>query len=120
MKIILLILTAIFLSSCATGVSDSGLYWGYYSSTSYQYKKNPSKENLLNHKNELLSIIAKSKELNLRVPPGVQAELGIIFMDENDSKLALENFIGEKTTYSESELLMTRLLDLGKKKKGNK
>jgi hypothetical protein len=112
-------LTILFLSSCATEVSESGLYWGKYSSTSYEYKKNPSKENLLKHKNELLSIISKSNDLKLRTPPGVQAELGVIFMDENEEKLALENFIGEKKTYAESEVLMTRLLDLSKKKKGN-
>lgn len=119
MKNILMVLLLIASSGCATKVSESGLYWGDYSKTLYESKKNPSPESLAKHKNELIKIVAKSKELNLRPPPGIQAELGVVLMNEKDEKTAIGHFSGEAETYPESKTLVARLMDAvaGKKEK---
>ncbi len=118
MKNLFLIYCLLILSGCAT-VSESGLYWGNYSKTLYEYRKNPSPENLAKHKNELQTILTKSKEMNLRPPPGIQAELGALFMNEKDQKSATNYFSLEAETYPESKTLITRLMDIvsGKKEK---
>lgn len=121
MKSISLILLLSFLASCMTHtVSESGLYWGDYSQTLYAYKKSPSPENLATHKNELMRIITKSRELNLRPPPGIQAELGVILMNEKDEKSAKEYFVGEGSTYPESKVLVTKLMEVSTDKKDKK
>jgi len=118
MKKLYIIYFLLILSGCAT-VSESGLYWGNYSNTLYEYKKNPSQENLAKHKNELQEILLKSKEMKLRPPPGIQAELGTIFMNEKDQKTATDYFSLEAQTYPESKTLITRLMNVvsGKKEK---
>lgn len=119
MKNFLIILILLASASCATKISESGLYWGAYSKTLYESKKNPSPETLAKHKEELMNILAKSKELNLRPPPGIQAELGVVLMNEKDEKSAIAYFSGESDTYPESKTLVTRLMDAvaGKKEK---
>ncbi len=115
---VLCILSVLFLfASCATQISESGLYWGKYSNSLYEYKKNPSKENLLKHKNELIAIISKSKELKLRPPPGLQAELGTIYAEEKETNLAMENFVAEKSTYPESAVMVSTLVNILNNKK---
>lgn len=115
----LLIFSLLLIGGCATTVSESGLFWGNYSKTLYEYKKNPSPENLAKHKNELQTILSKSKEMRLRPPPGIQAELGAIYMNEKDQKTAMNYFSLEAETYPESKILITRLMDIvsGKKEK---
>ncbi len=112
------LLLLLLLASCAT-VSESGLFWGNYSKTLYESKKNPSPETLAKHKNELIDILKKSKELNLRPPPGIQAELGVLLMNEKDEKSARNYFSGEEVIYPESKVLVARLIDImtGKKEK---
>ncbi len=51
-------------------------YWGNYSETLYRAKKTPGDDTLLAHRQSLENIVEQSKTLNLRVPPGVYAELG--------------------------------------------
>lgn len=114
MKFLLLL---VLVTSCATTkVSQSGLYWGDYSKTLYEYKKNPSKDTLAKHKNELMKIISKSKELNLRPPPGIQAELGMILTNENDEKSAMNHFNSEAETYPESRVIITKIKESFKPK----
>ena len=118
MKNNIFLILLLVLCSCAT-VSESGLYWGDYSKTLYEYKKNPSTENLAKHKNELQRILNKSKELKLKAPPGIQAELGSIYMNENNKKEALAYFSSEAQTYPESKVLMTKLTEIINTKKEN-
>ncbi len=118
MKNIFLTFCLLIIGGCAT-ISESRLYWGNYSKTLYEYKKNPSAENLAKHKNELQTILVKSKEMKLRPPPGIQAELGSIYMNEKDQKTAISYFSLEAETYPESKTLISRLMDIvsGKKEK---
>ena len=57
-----IILGAIFLlSGCTT---NKMYYWGDYSSSLYQYKKNLTQESLDHHISELLEIVEKSNARN--------------------------------------------------------
>lgn len=109
---------ALLLSGCAA--RSTMYYWGDYSSTLYQSKKNPSEESSLKHQQTLEKIIEESKTRNLRMPPGVYAELGYIYLKQNKNKDAIQYFRLEREIYPESALLMQRLenLALTKDKKG--
>ena len=78
------IITVIFLclifNSCTQ--KKTIFYWGDYSNTLYEYKKDPNDENLAKHKEAMQDIISKSKEKNINVPPGVYCEYGYILAQE--------------------------------------
>lgn len=99
------------LSGCVTPLSQSNLYWGDYSQTLYQVKKNPGEASNRKHEEELLSIVEQSKKRNLNVPPGVYAELGIFAMDRADSTAAKDFFQMEQTVYPEGSVLMKRIIE---------
>lgn len=109
-KIVIATLFAILICGCAT-VSQSNLYWGNYSHTLYELKKNPSEDTKKAHQAELQSIVDKSKKMNLRVPPGIYAELGIFAKESGDSNSANGYFRLEQQTYPESSALMMNVLD---------
>lgn len=115
-----LLFLSLLLGGCVSQVSQSGLYWGDYSKTLYAYKKTPSEENLALHKKELIKILEKSKELSLKPPPGVQAELGVILMNEKDEKAAKNYFLAESDVYPESKVLVGRLMEASMPKKEKK
>lgn len=100
------LLIALLLSGCA---APSMYYWGDYSSTLYHSKKTPCDESILKHQQTLEIIIEESKNKNLRLPPGVCAELGYIYLKQNKNQLAIQYFRMEKELYPESTLLMQRL-----------
>ena len=77
-------------------------YWEDYSKTLYKYKKDLTPEMLDKHKIELLKIIEKSEKKDVRVPPGVNAELGYIFLIEGQKDQAILYLKKEKLTYPES------------------
>jgi len=84
-------------------------YWGNYSETLYRAKKTPGDDTLLAHRQSLENIVEQSKTLNLRVPPGVYAELGFIYFRQNNDGLASRYFQMEEDLYPESKILMARL-----------
>lgn len=102
-----IVVLAILLSGCAG--QQRMYYWGDYSETLYQSKKNPSDQSVLKHQQSLEKILEESQKNNLRVPPGVYAELGYIYFRQNKKDLAIQNFKMEKALYPESALLMDRL-----------
>ena len=85
-------------------------YWGDYSDSLYHAKKEPGVESLAKHKETLENIIDESKNRNMRIPPGVCAELGYIYAAKDNSKKAIELFQMEKQTYPESTILMERMI----------
>jgi len=115
-KIIIAFCAVIWMSGCALQpqVSESKLYWGNYSHTLYEFKKNPSPDTRKQHIAEINDIILKSKELKLRVPPGVYAELGMYTMEDGHAKQAKQYFNMELQTYPESKTMVNQIL----KKKG--
>ncbi len=84
-------------------------YWGDYSKSLYSYRKTPKDETLLRHKQVLENIIEESQKANLRIPPGVYAELGYIYFRENNGSQALKYFELEEKLYPESKIFMQRL-----------
>ena len=85
-------------------------YWGDYSNSLYKYKKDFTPEMLEKHKTELLDIISKSGKKGLRVPPGINAELGYIFMLQGQNDQAIVYLKQEKVTYPESTKFIDDLL----------
>ena len=104
-------LLVVLFTGCAT-VSPSKLYWGNYSQTLYQVKISPGEASNKAHEIELQSIVQKSKEMNLRVPPGVYAELGVFAVDKGEKSSAKNYFRLEQETYPEAGVLMNRATDL--------
>ena len=103
-----------WLAGCATiQVSQSGFYWGNYSHTLYEYKNSPSPETREKHIAELNSIIQKSNELNLKVPPGIYAELGMYTLEDGKKDIANKFFNQELGIYPESKVMINQILKKG-------
>lgn len=108
LSIIAFLLTA---SACTT-VSDAGYYWGDYAKTSYLIVNEPSEKSLRTHADELTRIIEKSQEKNLKVPPGVYAELGYTLTKLGENDKAEVHFAAERQEYPESGVFLNRLLNI--------
>jgi len=105
--VILIILTTV---GCAT--SNTNYYWGDYSSTLYNLKKSPGDDSLNKHIEELKEIISKSKDKDLRVPPGIHAELGYRLAEINEMEEARTQLANETAIYPESKTFVERVLIL--------
>lgn len=97
------------LSGCAAQVTEAGYYWGNYANTLYAHTKSPSEETLAQHIEELQKIIAESKERELKVPPGILAELGYIEASRGNDEAALAHYEAEMQLYPESRVFLERL-----------
>jgi hypothetical protein len=106
---VLVVAVLAFLCTAGCVPRPSMYYWGDYSETLYRAKKTPGDDTLLAHRQSLENIVEQSKTLNLRVPPGVYAELGYIYFRQNNDGLASRYFQMEENLYPESKILMTRL-----------
>ena len=110
MRLLFVALALFLLSGCVTPISQSNLYWGNYSHTLYKVKKEPGEASNKAHEKELLSIVEKSNNRNLKVPPGVYAELGIFAKEREDMNASANYFRMEQDTYPEGGTLMQRVL----------
>ena len=117
MKTIFIISTLSLMLGCITQLSDSKFYWGNYSQTLYQFKKNPNKKTSRQHKKELMRIIEKSEELGVSTPPGIQAELGYMMFNDGKLKRGMTLIKKEEKTYPESRVLMKKIYNKMKKVK---
>lgn len=90
----------------------TGFYWGSYPHTAYAMKKNPGAETRQAHREQLEEIIDFANRSNGRhkVPPGIYAELGMLFKDDGDKAKAIQSFELEAKSYPESAVLMTTLI----------
>ena len=64
----------------------------------------------------LENIVEESQKRNLRLPPGVCAELGYLYALQNNTKKAVQLFQTEKQTYPESTILMDRMIQQTEKR----
>ncbi len=108
-KILIAAIVLATLSGCSS-ISKGGYYWGDYSTSYYDYLKNPTEEQLISRIESLEEIIVKSGELDLRTPPAVHAELGQAYMKQGLVEKAKEHFRSEVSLYPESELFVRRLV----------
>ena len=101
----------VVLASGCTTTSQGGYYWGSYSNSYYEWLKAPSPETLAERKASLEDIITVSKEKGIRIPPGIQAELGKIYGEQKNPEMAVSMLRAEMETYPESVPFLQRVLD---------
>ena len=88
------------ISACAP---TSRFEWGAYEGTLYAYSKKP--ENRDAYRASLVSAIQRGEATN-RVAPGLNAELGYIFMEDGQAAEAIQYFETEKRLFPESARFM--------------
>lgn len=112
----LAIAASISLSGCAGNQKAPNMYWGQYSQTLYELKKEPSEATANAHQAQLEDIIAKSDEWGILPPPGVSAELGKVYFEQGNTDLAIQFMNRESENYPESKALMSQLVSQMKSK----
>ncbi|GAA0859725.1 DUF4810 domain-containing protein [Aliiglaciecola litoralis] len=100
-------LLVLLMGGCAA--NKDMLYWGDYSSTLYDYKKEPSDETRAAHVESLEDIIAKSTQRGTRIPPGVYAELGYMHIETGSTELGAKYLQLEVDTYPESQKFISTI-----------
>lgn len=104
-----LIIVAALALLTACNSTQGGLYWGNYSDTLYDYKKEPSDKTRQQHLKSLNDIIATSEKKGIRVPPGVLVELAIMEIESGSSDSANALLDKELSLYPESKILVLEL-----------
>ena len=112
MKHLVVLGTVAMLSACVS-VSDAGYYWGNYNKTSYAVVNEPSKESLEAHVSELNRIIDESNKKELRVPPGIYAELGYSLSKLGRGAESEQYFQMEGELYPESRAFIEKISEAG-------
>ncbi len=107
------ILAVVLLAAgCAqTPPHPTGFYWGDYSRGRYAYEKAPNAQTLEAHRRTLEAIITRAEQGTVKVPPGVYAELGKLYLDQGDKTTALQWFRREVEQFPESAILMQALIE---------
>ena len=106
---LIFIFSASLLSGCA---QPKPLYnYSDYNENYYHYKKEMSEETTLKLQKSIEDTISKAGESQSgRVPPGMYANLGYIYLKRGNPNEAVANFEKEKTTYPESAHFMDRII----------
>ena len=112
---ILLFISTLTVSGCATGPQPNQFWFGAYSKSLYDLKKRPSPEQLTQHQSQLISIIEKTEQAKGIVPPSLYAELGFTYYQQNRFSDAVRYFELEKMHYPESLILMNHMIERTKK-----
>ena len=103
-----LALIALLLSGCA---GQKPMYdYGNYSESYYQLKQTGDAKSTGNWKASMEDTIKESNEQGLRTPPGINANLGYLYLKVNDTDKAITFFTTEKTLYPESTVFMDKLI----------
>jgi len=109
LKLPVIVLFTILATGCATTKNKMYSY-GDYSENFYAMKKDTNADTSLEWKSTLEDIITNSKLDKLRVPPGVYANLGYIYLQANKTEKAVFFFHEEKEVYPESAVFMDNLI----------
>lgn len=108
------------MSGCAS--TPTALYnYDGYSESYYAYKKSPSNESL----ESFIKVIEKDIEnvddsTSKRVPPGLYAKLGYLYLKSGQKDKAVAFFEKEKTIYPESAKFMSTLVNKVEASQGDK
>ncbi len=98
----------LIISGCST---KKPMYeYANYSETYYQLKQNGDAESTAKWKTSLEESIEKSNARAIRVPPGIYANLGYLYLKVNDTEKAISYFNAEKDLYPESRVFMENLI----------
>ena len=106
-RALIIVVAALLLSACNT--TQGGLYWGSYSSTLYDFKKEPSDGTRAKHLKSLNDIVKTSDKKGIRIPPGVLIELAIMEIEGGSSENANALLDRELSLYPESKTLVLEL-----------
>lgn len=106
----LILALILFFGGGCSSVSQAGYYWGNYSYTYLGTIREPSSKSDEAHMETLRKIIDESETRNLRVPPGVYAELANLIDKQGKSSVALGYYKKEMKLYPESRIFIERLL----------
>jgi len=108
-EILLLLAVALFVSGCA---QPKSLYnYNDYSERYYKNKKDVNETTTLELQQSIEKAIEEvGKSRSGRVPPGMYANLGYMYLKAGRSKEALECFKNEKSIYPESTHFMDRII----------
>ena len=104
---LIIIAAVILLSACNS--TQGGLYWGNYSDSLYNYKKEPGDASRNLHLRSLNDIIATSDKKGIRIPPGVLVELAIMEIESGSPENANALLDRELALYPESKTLVLEL-----------
>ena len=86
-------------------------FYGDYSDCYYKNKKTVSEENSSKLKSSMENAIENvGKSTSGRVPPGMYASLGYMYLKDGKAQMAIGNFEKEKETYPESSHFMDRII----------
>ncbi|KQN63090.1 DUF4810 domain-containing protein [Erwinia sp. Leaf53] len=112
-KIIGVALAALLMSACAKKVEPI-YYWGDYEPALYSYYQHDvSPQQQIDTLNKVLE---QAKAKNKPVPPGLHAQLGLLYVDTSRPDLAFAQFNAEKTQFPESAAYMDFLMRNKEKK----
>lgn len=102
------------LSGCATR-PDTLYYWGDYQNQVYDYLQNADSSDISNQIQALEDGYEKARSVDMSLPPGYHAQLGILYYAQGNDAKAIEQLELEKSAFPESTLFIDRLLAQFKK-----
>ncbi|WP_455817120.1 DUF4810 domain-containing protein [Pseudomonas cerasi] len=98
---------ALLVTACATK-KETVYYWGDYQSSLYSYyKHDKSPEQQIESLN---AVVEQAKAKNKPVPPGLHAQIGLLYVETSRPDLAFQQFNTEKTQFPESAAYMDFLM----------
>jgi len=109
-KVLLLSLSAMALLISGCSGKKPMYEYSNYSESYYQLKQTGDAESTAQWKTSLEDSIEKSNALAIRVPPGIYANLGYLYLKVNDTQKAIAFFKMEKALYPESGVFMNNLI----------
>ncbi|KNC88428.1 DUF4810 domain-containing protein [Trabulsiella odontotermitis] len=90
----------LLLAGCASNAPQKMYTWEGYQDSVYHYYTNKTSQQ--EQISELQKLVEISRASNKPVPPGVHAQLGMLYSNTGNSGLAMAEFNAEKTLYPES------------------
>lgn len=97
-------LALLSLSAC---VPATRFEWGAYEGSLYAYTKRPAQKEVF--RTALARAIEKGKQTN-RVAPGLNAELGYLYLEDGDTQKAVALFEEEMRLFPESRKFLTSVV----------
>lgn len=95
---------ALSVAACAT---PSRFEWGDYENSLYSFSKTPeARENY----RKSLQVAIQRGEQSKRLAPGMYAELGYLYLEDNNNAEAIASFEKEMTAFPESRIFLTSLV----------